>query len=319
MGWITRYNQVIALISNGKIPAANKTTLKTLNTETVRRHGMINYWNNVQVAPLAVIADYNSVYTAYQTVMTAALADMTTDYTISDVTAFTDLVERMMFSEGYILFIASEGELAYCHLRVLANTSASGEAGEVAMYLGGIYVYSGGWTRKIVRGYKGSLAAAPADEANAFFIPSQDFAHSSGLYVNGQQLQVNGEELYISRAVKKGEIHYFDSQWLPERDTENYRYAPAVEEYVTLMSGYPDVVDNTKDKAKKNINKNNTTIVNTLDNVAGMITSQTSALGRIGTTVTSASSGTDTLVDDFDFIKDGLEDIIESIGDYIDD
>lgn len=316
MGWITRYNEVMNLVSAGKISAANKTTLKTSNDLTVKQHRRLNYWNNVQSAPQSIIADYNSVYTAYETAVNAALADMTTEYTIPDVAAFTDLVERMMFSEGYCYFLISKGVLKVTQLRVLSSLSAEGEAGEVAMYAGGIYVYeSSTWTRKQVRGYKGSLASCPADESGAFFLPSQDFSHSSGLYINGEQLQINTEPLYIARAVKKGVIHYFDQQWLPEpNDAENYRYVPAVEEYFTVMAGdYPDIIENIVAMAKKSINSALASAQANLSSADSTATAQSQTLTTLGTTVTASDSSIDTLKDNYDEMKEGLDDILEAI------
>lgn len=316
MGWITRYNEVMNLVSAGKISAANKTTLKTSNDLTVRQHRRLNYWNNIQSAPQSIIADYNSVYTAYETAVNAALADMTTEYTIPDVAAFTDLVERMMFSEGYCYFLISKGVLKVTQLRVLSSLSAEGEAGEVAMYAGGIYVYeSSTWTRKQVRGYKGSLAACPADESGAFFLPSQDFSHSSGLYINGEQLQINTEPLYIARAVKKGVIHYFDQQWLPEpNDAENYRYVPAVEEYVTVMAGdYPDIIENSVAMAKRSIAQSLAETTANLTAIGTLVSSQQQAVSTLGSTANTTDGHIDTLSDNYDDMKDGLDDILDAI------
>ena len=351
MGWITRFNQFYNLISNGVIPAANKNNLKTYNDETIRRHNMINYYNNVQVAPLAVVSDYNTVYTSFQTAMTPALADMTTDYTIPDVAAFTDLIERMTLSEGYILFLASKGQLSVTHLRILSSLSdlpTADKTNEVAMYQGGLYVYTTSWQRQYAKGYKGDLNAFPTGAAGNIFIfretipytdqtlevngealyindeilkinyeKKQPIVFSDTLYVNGEALNVNGELLVISRQVDDGCIWYFDTEWKPDHDTASWRYAAAVEEFNDITKDYPDVVDNSKSKAKKNIDKNTAASKKTIR----IIDTMSGDIKDINRDISETAASVDTIADEltvsFAEIKDGLEDIIESIEPYI--
>lgn len=330
MSWIDRFDSFYNLISNGKIPASSKATLVTLNGLTVKYHRMINYYNNhlyvksgqTKVAsPLAIVDDYNEVYDDFQTVMTAALADLTTDYTISDVSAFTDLLERMNFSEGFILYLASKGEIQDVKLRILASLSASGTAGEVAMFEGGIYEYgSSAWSRKPLRAYKGSLSTFPAGQNGDYFIPNANGVHTSGLSINGEQLLINGEDLNISRAVKKAEVHYFNSQWLPDRNPDtSWRYASAFEEYNTLLNDYPDVIDNRKAKAMRNINKNLGKTQTDITNINTVISAHTTLIGRVDTAANAGESGAQTLNTSIATMKSNLDDIVESIGDFIDE
>ena len=148
----------------------------------------------------------------------------------------------------------SEGILDSLSFRVLQSLEESGEENEVALYKGGLYMYTNGaWKNVSTGNYKGALAEPPAAEEESFFLASDNFEVTDVFIVNGEELYVNGDAFYIKRVFTKGLIYYVqDGIWYCENDKTNWRYAAAFADVINVTGKLPqifqDAIDDLQDQ-----------------------------------------------------------------------
>lgn len=193
-----------------------------------------------------ILTDYVNTYNALYAYIYDNLKlfdDMTTDTPISDRAAFNQMFSNYFFLENFILLAITKGVLDVLSFRVLENLQEEGEEGEIALYHGGLYQYTDNHWKSVSTGnYVGVKNELPPPVEDSFFLASETFVEYDVLIVNGEELEVNGEPLYITHSYIKGYIYYVeDGYWNVEEDKTNWRYAAAFADVLNITGELPQI------------------------------------------------------------------------------
>ena len=221
------------LSSDGVITPFEKNQLLR-ECENIRRSFAAIYTQAQTMGFLAtmIVQDYIRTYEAlrdYIYVEIKLFDDMQSDTILPDRDFFNVMFSNYYYSESFTLIAINQEIAASINFRVLEDLDESGEENEVALYMGGIYMYVNGVWKSVNAGdYKGALTEITSAYENAFFLAADNFYGYDTLYINDEQLYINADQLGISRIFEKGYIYYFsDGHWNKDEDTKGYRYVAA--------------------------------------------------------------------------------------------
>ncbi|MBP5793350.1 MAG: hypothetical protein J6W46_06885, partial [Spirochaetaceae bacterium] len=186
---------------------------------------------------------------------------------------FNQQFSNYYYSESFTLIAINEEIAATINFRVLDNLNEPGEENEVALYMGGIYMYvNGAWKSVNTGDYKGALTEITEAYENAFFLAADNFTEADTLIINDEALYVNGEELLIHRYFEKGFIYYYqDGDWIKDTDTRDYRYVAAFADVINVTGQLPALFQESLDELQQQIDEANNSISNTNRNLAAEI------------------------------------------------
>jgi hypothetical protein len=205
-----------------------------------------------------IMQDYANTYNALHSYLYDTLKlfdDMTSDTPVDDRDYFNTLFSNYFFLENFILLAISKGVLDSISIRVLESLNESGEEGETAIYLGGLYQYVDGRWKSVTTGdYKGARSELPAAAENSYFLCSETFVQTDVLIVNGEELYVNNDQLGIMHSYYKGYIYYaMDGIWYVEEDKNNWRYAAAFADVINVTGELPQIFQDGLDNLQAQI------------------------------------------------------------------
>ena len=203
------------------------------------------------------IAAYDDLY-AYLYTTLKLFNDMESSTDIENRTTFNTKFYNYYYDESFVLVALSKGLLNSVSIRVLSSLLEAGTEGEVGLYHGGLYQYTNGHWKNVTTGnYKGALSAPPVAEEDAFFLASEDFIIVEELYINDEQLIINGDTLGVTRLYKQGYIYYCrDGLWYEEQDRTNYLYVAAFADVLNITGELPQIFQDAIDNLQAQINNN---------------------------------------------------------------
>lgn len=204
-----------------------------------------------------ILQDYTATYNALRTYLYDTLKlfdDMSVETKIPDRTYFNELFSNYFFMENFVLLAITKGVLDTISIRVLESLDEAGEDGEIALYRGAWYQHvDGNWKNITTGSYKGAKNELPETEEGSFFLASETFVMIDSLYVNEEELYVNGDILGVTNYAIKGYIYYCtNGVWYREDDKTNWRYAAAFADVINVTGELPqifqDAIDDLQDQ-----------------------------------------------------------------------
>lgn len=218
--------------------------------------------------------------------------DMTRESVIDDRDAFNDYFSTYYYWENFILLAITKGILDTIQIRVLTNLQETGTEGEVALYHGKIYQYTNGAWKSVSTGsYKGPMTELPSPEEDAFFIAADDFLMLDVLYVNEDELYVNGEQLGVMNYANKGYIYYcLNGVWYREDDKTNWRYAAAFADVLSITGELPEIFQVAIDDLQEQVTQIATSLADEIETRQNQYTIIDGDIVRIDETIYSLNS-----------------------------
>ena len=215
-----------------------------------------------------IVRDYIRTYEALRDYIYSDLRlfdDMASDTQLGNRSIFNQMFSNYYYSESFTLIAINQEIAATINFRVLEDLNEPGEENEVALYMGGLYMYvDGAWKAVQTGDYKGALTEITDVKENSFFLAADDFVVTETLFINGVELYVNNDELGISRLFEKGFIYYCEGgQWWKDEDTRGYRYVAAFADVINVTGHLPALFQDALDDLQDQIDQANTDITNT--------------------------------------------------------
>ena len=183
--------------------------------------------------------------------------NMNEETAIDDRDTFNTKFSQYYFEENFVLLAITAGILDTINFRVLQSLSESGTEGETAIYRGGLYQYvNGAWKNVSTGAYKGPRNELPESEEGAFFIVSESFTMTDVLYVNDEELYVNGDTLGITHTYLKGIIYYCkEGVWYVEENESDWKYAAAFADVINITGELPGIFQDAIDNLQNQIDR----------------------------------------------------------------
>lgn len=205
-----------------------------------------------------IFQDYMDVYDDLHTYLYETLKlfnDMNSDTQIDDRETFDSKFSGYYYDESYVLIALSKGIIDTVDIKVLTSLNDPGQENDIGIYRGNMYQYLDGQWRAISTGnYKGALHSIPAGTDKDFFLADDNFTVIGGLYINGEQLYVNNEELGLSVKYYKGYIYYNDNGvWFCVYDKNDYRYVAAFADVLRITGELPAIFQEALDELEEEI------------------------------------------------------------------
>lgn len=253
----------------------------------VEKQMLLKEWRNIQYSQSAIytqarslgyddsnpiiqtyLAAYNALY-EYLYVTLKLFDDMEEDTPIASRDTFNDKFNTYYYAESFVLIALSKGILDTVNIRSLQSLNESGTEGEIGIYKSGLYQYSNGaWVAVITGNYKGARNSLPATVENDFFLASDNFTVMDGLYINGEQLYINNQELNLLLLYKKGYIYYCkDGCWYQESDKANYRYVAAFADVLNITGELPVIFQQALDNLEASLTDAIDDVADTVNNL----------------------------------------------------
>ena len=247
------------LSSDGVITPTEKQQLLR-EFENIRRSFAAIYLQaeNLGFIATLVVMDYIRTYEALRTYIYTELKlfdNMQADTPLPDREYFNTMFSNYYYSESFTLIAINQEIAATINFRVLENLNETGEENEVALYMGGIYMWvNGAWKAVSTGDYKGALTECPEVAENVFFLAADDFYSYEVLYVNGEELEVNNDVLALKMSYEKGYIYYVeDGIWHKDNDTRGYRYVAAFADVINVTGQLPALFQDALDSLQSQV------------------------------------------------------------------
>ena len=258
----------------------------------------------------AMYAAYIQSYTDLCEYLEATLHlfnEMEADTHIDDIDAFNEFFSDYYYAESLIMIALNLEIISALNFRVLDNLNEQGTTDEIAFYKGGIYMYvDGAWKNIATGNYLGVKTEIVAAEQNGvFFLAGDDFTVTDKLYVNGSALQVNGEDLYISRKYLKGYIYYYaDGDWMRENNKRDYKYTAAFADVINVTGELPALFQAGLD--------------NLQDQITDLSDAQSATASSLEDEILARQGQYAAIADDIVRIDDDIDDILDELDSKVD-
>lgn len=249
------------LASDGTItPYEKKILLKQFEEIKQSYVALLNQATSQNLQNTAYFIDYQTVYNNLRSYLYTTLKlfdDMDINTVITDREAFNAYFSSYYYDEKFVVIALTTGIMGNLGFRVLANLNESGTEGEIGLYHGTIYQYTGGkWVAVGLEGYMGAINTLPSATLNQYFLASEDFLATLPLYVNDEPLYVNDEPLYIGvGGFEEGFIYVCneDGVWEKITDTSDYRYVVAMVDLISITGQLPGAFQDAIDASAESL------------------------------------------------------------------